>query len=277
MATRTLVGVLRDLGVLLSPRILPLHLLGLAATVIAVLLGLWQLDAWQAQREAQARDLSALAPVPLDRVIDGDDPFPSSAVGRPVTLTGSWVPAATFYVSDREAAGRVGYWAVTPVAVCDEPAACARSAALLVVRGWTADPAQAPAAPSGRVDLTGWLQPPEGTGVPDADPTDDVLPELRIADAIQRVDQDLYGAYLIAGEAAPALAGLEPVTPESLPEPGSGTGLRNFLYGIQWFVFAAFALFIWWRWVRDEVERVRSIEQAAATAAPETPEVPSNP
>lgn len=276
---------------LVSPRLLPLHLLGLAASVIGVMLGLWQLDAWQVQREAEARDLTSLAPVPLSDVLDGDDPFPSSGVGRPVTLSGEWLPASTFYVSGREDGDRDGLWAVTPVAVCDEPASCAQGSALLVVRGWTPTPAEAPEPPEGRVELTGWLQPPEGTGVPDEDPADDVIPEVRIADAIQRVDQDLYGAFLIAEEADPgsSLEGLRPVTPASLPEPPSDTGLRNFLYGIQWFVFTGFALFIWWRWVKDEIERSRKAQQAAdeaahapaeraAAAEPvEAPEVPSNP
>lgn len=253
------------LGVLLAPRLLPLHLLGVAATVIAVLLGLWQLEAWQAQRDAAARDLSSLTPVELDEVMDGDDPFPGSAVGRPVDVTGAWVPEATFYAADRSLDDQDGYWAVTPVAVCAEGATCSESSALLVVRGWTADPATAPPAPEGRVELTGWLQPPEGSGVQDPDPTDDVLPEVRIADAIQRVDQDLYTAYLVAETAEPADAvdGLEPVTPASLPSPASDTGLRNFLYGIQWFAFGAFAIFIWWRWVKDEVERERRAHRVA--------------
>ncbi|HEX6249622.1 MAG TPA: SURF1 family protein [Nocardioidaceae bacterium] len=258
----------RVLGEVLAPRLLPLHLLGLVATGIAVYLGFWQVDVWQAQRESAARDLTTLEPVALDEVIDGDDPFPSSAVGRPVDLAGSWLPEATFFAADRDLHGDEGYWAVTPVAVCDEGAACDESSALLVVRGWIPDPQTAPAPPEGRVELTGWLQPPEGSGVQDPDPTDDVLPEVRIADAIQRVDQDLYSAFLVADRAEPtdALAGLEVVTPGSLPSPSTDTGLRNFLYGIQWFVFAAFAIFIWWRWVRDEVERGRRAREAEAEA-----------
>ncbi|MGH3372361.1 MAG: SURF1 family cytochrome oxidase biogenesis protein, partial [Nocardioidaceae bacterium] len=159
------------------------------------------------------------------------------------------------------------FWVVTPVAVCADPDPCPAAPALLVVRGWTAAPGQAPAAPAGPVRLTGWLQPPEGSGLPDPDPDDDVLPELRVADAIQRVDQDLYGGYLVADRAEPSsgIAGLDPVDPASLPEPGSGTGLRNLLYAVQWWVFAGFALFVWWRWSRDELERPR---QAPPTAAP---------
>jgi cytochrome oxidase assembly protein ShyY1 len=254
-------------GVLLAPRLLPLHLIGVAATVAAVLLGLWQLDAWHARREAAAQDLSSTAPVALDKVLGADEPFPSAAVGRPVDVAGEWLPGSSFYVSDRDLGGRPGYWVVTPVAVCGQSAACGSSSALLVVRGWTARPADAPAPPDGRVRLTGWLQPAEGSGVPDPNPRDDVLPELRIADAIQRVDQDLYGAYLIARDATPrdAMAGLEPVTPDSLPAPDTTTGLRNLFYAVEWWVFAGFALFIWGRWAKDEVERSQRPTQAPAT------------
>lgn len=257
---------------LLAPRLVALHVVGIIATGAAVTLGLWQLDVWQAERDAAARDLSDLAAVPIDEVIDGDDPFPGSAVGRPVTLTGWWLPESTFYATEREHDGQDGFWVVTPVAVCDEPAACATSSALLVVRGWTADPEAAPAAPEGRVELSGWLQPPEGTGRPDEDPRDDLLPEVRIADAIQRVDQDLYGAFLVAEQADPATGtdGLVPVTPDSMPEPSTDTGLRNLLYGVQWWVFAGFAIFVWWRWARDEIDRSR---RARAMGA----EVPSGP
>lgn len=243
----------------LAPRMLPVHLLGVVLTAAAVVLGLWQISAWQAHREAEARDLTSLRPVALQKVLGPDQPFPSAVVGRPVDVAGQWLPDSTFYVSDRQHAGRTGFWVVTPVAVCGPAADCGKTSALLVVRGWAADPAQAPAAPDGRVVMTGWLQPPEGSGLPDSNPTDNRLPELRIADAIQRVNQDLYGAFLIAEDVRPhdGMAGLEPVTPESLPQPGSFSGLRNLLYGIQWWIFGGFAVFVWLRWARDEVQRSR--------------------
>ena len=96
--------------------------------------------------------------------------------------------------------------------------------------------------------MTGWLQPPEGTLVTDDDPSDDVFPEIRVADAVQRVDVDLYSAYLISQEAAP---GLEAAELAALPEPSRATGIRNLLYAVEWWVFGAFAAFIWWRWRRD--------------------------
>lgn len=254
---RTLEAVRRDLRVVMSPRLLPVHLLGIVFTTAAILLGLWQLDVWQAHREAAARDLTHLAPAPLDRVLGPDQPFPSSALGRPVDLTGKWLPSSTFYVTDRKHAGRTGFWVVTPVAVCSPGADCAEASALLVVRGWTADPAKAPAAPDARVSIRGWLQPPEDSGVPDPDAGDRRLPEVRLPDAVQWVNQDLYSAFLVARHAEPhaGLAGLASVGPQSVPQPDSFTGLRNFLYAIQWWVFAGFGLVAWYRWVRDEVHR----------------------
>ena len=102
--------------------------------------------------------------------------------------------------------------------------------------------------------MTGWLQPGEGSGTTDPDPTDDVIPEMRVADAIQHVDQDLYGGYVMAKRPT---AGLTAVTPASLPRPSTFTAVRNLLYAVEWWVFGGFAVFLWWRWCRDELDRQR--------------------
>jgi cytochrome oxidase assembly protein ShyY1 len=236
---------------------LALHVLGVVAVTVAVLLGLWQYDAWQAGRALAARDLADAPPVALDRVLGPDDPYPGDRVGQPVELSGRWLPDSTVEVTGKRLDGRDGRWVVTPVAVCGAAADCADAPAILVVRGFAPDRTVAPAAPQGPVELSGWLQPGEGQGLPDPDPGDAVLPELRVASAVQHVDTDLYGGYVIADEPTP---GLDPVTPAALPEPDSFTSLRNLFYAGEWWVFAGFAVFLWWRWARDELERV-----AAAT------------
>jgi cytochrome oxidase assembly protein ShyY1 len=245
--------VLSAVRALLAPRLLALHAVAVAATVAAVLLGVWQYHAWQLSREDRAVARADAPARPLADVMTADAAFPGDAVGQPVELSGRWLPASTMYVADRDLDGRRGVWAVTPVAVCDVGDDCARAPAMLVVRGWAPRVADAPAPPSGDVDVTGWLQPGEGSGVPDPDRTDDVLPELRLADAVQQVDQDLYGGYVIAR--TPVTEGLSPVTPASLPAVGAGTGLRNLLYALEWWAFGGFAVFMWWRWCRDELQR----------------------
>lgn len=233
----------------LSLRMLGAHLLALVCVGIAVSLGYWQLDAWQRHRAAEAVDLTQLDPVPLAEVMGPDDPFPGDKVGQPVAVTGTWLAESTVFVSGREVDGVEGYWVVTPLAVGgpDEPAR--ESPALPVVRGWTEAVDAAPAPPVGTASVVAWLQPTEGTGQADDDPDDDVLPQLRTADLVQHVDQDLYGAYGVATE---PLDGLTPATLEQLPSPGRFTALRNLLYAIEWWVFGAFAAFIWWRFVREE-------------------------
>jgi surfeit locus 1 family protein len=234
-----------------SPRVRTVGATALAAVLVGIAgwLGWWQLEAWQARRDAEARDLTALTPVALEDVMGPDDPFPGDQVGRPVEVTGEWLPEGTFFVSDRAVGDEEGYWAVVPLAVggAGEPA-------IPVVVGWSTEPVL-PEPLTGEADVTGWLQPPEGTGAVDDDPDDDVVPQLRIADAVQRVDVDLYGAYLVARDPAPDLtaAGLD-----QLPEVGTFTALKNLLYAVEWWVFGAFAAFIWWRWVRDQraVDRV---------------------
>lgn len=243
---------------LLAPRFWPGHLLALACVAAATGLGLWQYDAYAALRDAQAVDPTTLAPTPLAEQLGPDDPFPGRAVGRPVVLEGTWVPGSTVFVEGRVERGEDGFWVATPLEVAGT------GSLLYVVRGWVADPATAPAAPTGEAELVGFLQPAEGAVVRDEVPGDDVVPQLRTGDLVQQVDADLYGGYaVVADEVAgtgwpvgaaatnPGTEGLVPASLEQLPQVGGSSGLRNLLYGIEWWLFGAFAAFIWWRWVRD--------------------------
>jgi surfeit locus 1 family protein len=246
---------------------LTLHALAIVATVAAVLLGLWQYGVWQTGRQDQTASRVQARPVPLATVMSSDEAFPAAAVGKPVDLSGRWLPASTLYVADRVLHGRSGVWAVTPVALCpaDDAARCATAPAMLVVRGWAASVRAAPQAPTGPVRVTGWLQPGEGSGDTDPDPTDDVIPQLRVADAIQHVRQDLYGGYVIAERVSPAdgVDRLTPVTPAALPKASAFTSVRNLLYAFEWWFFGGFAVYVWGRWCRDEVTRVTGVPSEA--------------
>ena len=245
---------------LLAPRFWGAHLLMVLALAAAIALGIWQLHVWSAHRDAQARDLSGARAVPLDSVMGGDDVLTGRDLGRPVELSGRWLPDGTVYVSDRLLDGRRGYWVVTPLLVGES--------AMPVVRGWSTGP-EASAA-QGEASVTGWLQASEGSGAVDDDPNDDVIPEMRIASMVEKVDADLYSAYVVARSGlGRAGAGLQPVTPASVPSVSSTTSLRNLLYAFQWWIFGGFAIYVWQRWCRDVVE--------AAHTGPGVPEqVPSN-
>jgi cytochrome oxidase assembly protein ShyY1 len=224
------------------------------ALVACGLLGRWQLSVWHDHRVDNAASVTREAPVPLDHVLGPDAAFPSSGVGRPVVVAGRWDPAHTVYVADRPYDGHTGVWAVTPVVT-------ATGSAIPVVRGWTPSPATAAAAPSGRADLVGLLQPSDDTGAVDANPRDDVVPALSVTALLPRASYDLYDAFVVAtgrslpagGVAANGMSGLRPVTAEHLPGADASTALRNLLYAVQWWVFGAFAVFVWWRWLQEDV------------------------
>jgi cytochrome oxidase assembly protein ShyY1 len=262
---------------LLAPRFWATHLLALVLVGAAGWLGVWQYDAWDTRRSAEAADLTRLDPVPLDSVIGPDAPFPGDKVGQPVVLDGTWVPDGTVYVSGREHDGEQGYWVVSPLAIPG-----AHDPAVPVVRGWVADPRQATAPPTGHAELVGWLQPPQGTGEADDDPADAVLPQLRIADVIQHVDQDLYGAYVVVADRVAdgtwpvgdeatndGTAGLAPAALEQLPDAGRFTAVRNLLYAFEWWVFAAFAAFVWWKHLQDVLAAERAPAEAPDDGGPD--------
>ena len=241
---------------LLAPRLWGGHVLAVVLVAAAVLLGLWQLGAWQQRRDDEARDLTRSDPVALAGVLGPDDPFPARSVGQPVRLSGTWVGAATVFVSGRAHAGVDGYWMVTPLT-----AGAPSAPALPVVLGWVASPDVAPAPPRGEADLVGWLQPPEGTGDPDADPGDRVLPQLRVADLVQLLDQDLYGAYAVAQD---GVVGLPAADLAQLPAAGRFTAVRNPLYGIRWWFVGAVEVLMWARWLGEQ----RAPGAATGDAAP---------
>ena len=203
----------------LAPRLWLGHLLALVLVGAAGLLGVWQVDAWQTRRADEARDLTRAEPVPLTDVLGPDDPFPGRSVGQPVSWRApGWRRDGLRLAAASTTAGRL---------LDGHPAGHRRRGRSRRCRsccGWVADPTRAPAPPEGSADLVGWLQPPEGTGDVDDDPGDDVLPQLRIADIVQHVDQDLYGAYAIAQRrrrrAARGRLG-------QLPDAGRFTAVRN--------------------------------------------------
>ncbi|MCH1865681.1 SURF1 family protein [Nocardioides sp. CFH 31398] len=241
----------------LAPRLLLAHVVALVLVSIAVALGFWQLGAWSAEREAQAVDLTQEAPRPIADVVGPDDGFPADALGRPLEVTGTWVPEGSLVVTGRSTAPDEpgdGVWAVTPVAVD------AADAELLVVRGWAPSADGLPEAPSGPVDLVVRMQPSQAEpGVADPDPSDAELPQLRIADAVQLTEADLYGGYGVAAEPTP---GLEAVRVPANAEVGPFTGLQNLLYAVEWWVFGAFAAVVWWRSTRDAVLAGRAAAEA---------------
>lgn len=214
-------------------------LLGVAVVLMAAMiaLGLWQFRAYDEHQREDAEELAAQEPIPLDEALGRDDGFAQDMVGQPVTAVGRYVGDEQIYVTGIDGTTR-GYAVVTPLLTPS-------GSAVLVVRG-SSDRASAPV-PTGTVEVEGSLQPPtaEGTGVDAAR----VASGIRTASLVGAFGEDLYSGYIVLTESEPADV-LTPVEPP-LPDASRWAGLRNLVYALQWWLFAAFVAFMWWRIAHD--------------------------
>ncbi len=243
----------------LSARALGLGALALVLIGAMVVLGRWQLAAYDRHQTHDARSRLEQPPTPLDRVLRPDAAFPATGVGQPVTVTGRYLAAEQIYV--RGLTGSSHTYAVTT------PLMTRTGSMILVVRGSTDGPAGEP--PRGTVTVTGVLQPATVTGGPLNGQR--VADGLRISSLLNEFSGDLYSGYLVLTASRPA----DPLPPVSVPLPESSAwaGLRNLLYAVQWWVFAGFVGFMWWRIVRDTDESppggddgvVRDVGRVSAT------------
>lgn len=201
-----------------------------------VWLGRWQYGAYDDHQNADASAALDRAPVPLDTALGPDAPFPTASVSRPVVVSGRYLSSEQFYVRGM---GDDRFAVATPVLT-------ASGAAIIVVRG--SAPAAPTDAPAGRVRLEGVLEPSQDSAAP--------LDGARVTDGIQiprlvsDFAEDLYAGYVIATESDPPDS-LPPVAVPR-PDPSFWAGIRNLLYAIQWWTFAAFVVFMWWRIVCEQ-------------------------
>jgi surfeit locus 1 family protein len=242
----------------LSPRWLGLLAIALLLAGVMSTLGVWQLDVYHSKTAKATAARAAQPPVPIDSLMSIDEGLQAKVVGRQVSVTGHWAPAADqLYVSDRVNDGRTGFWVITPLLVDDNGSAVA------VVRGWVPSTSSPDAAaPSGPAKVVGTVISSEAADASGAAASGSrVLPSLRIPTIVGMVDYRLYDAFVVLSSSTPKAATSAPVPPP--PPPTNHAGLRNIAYAVQWWIFAAFALFMWWRMMTD-AHRSR----AAADAEP---------
>jgi len=234
---------------ILTPRWSGLLLLALAIAGVMSAMGVWQLDVYRSKTDTATAKRAEGAPVALQSLFSIDEGLPAKAVGRRVTLDGTWGPTADqVFIADRRQGSQDGFWVVSPVML---EGTGSGGGAVMVVRGWVptvSDPAAA--APSGPVRLTGAVAVSEAEDSSDDAAKGRVLSSLRIPTIVHLVDYRLYDAFVIQASvdsgAVPTPAIVQPPSP-----PTDHEGLRNIAYAFQWWIFAAFTLWMWARMVLD--------------------------
>lgn len=231
-------------------------LVGLVVAAVMVVLGLWQLDVYHSQGEAEADRRAARPAVEVGSVARAGQPVPDG-YGRTVTFRGAYLATtqALVPVADQPGTFRV----VTALRLEDGDV-------LPVVRGVTRS-STPPAPPTGRQAGAGLLLPSEEA------PTGDLPPgqvsSVRLPTLAQTWPGPLVSGFVTLSPAESAAQGLDAAAVE-LPE-ASGR-LRNGAYALQWWVFAAFAVGLAVRMARDqelgELDEVADLtpeEHASAT------------
>lgn len=257
----------------LRPRSLAFLAVSLIISALFVVLSMWQLSV--STESTVVADPAKDRIQPLSRTLTPGEPMDAEQADHLVSTTGEYVPDSTVLIPGRLQDGVKGYWVVSELVIRDSTGrwdAADGPLSIAVARGWSAAPAEVPAAPSGEVRVAGRLLPTEA---PREDPTlpRGQLPTLSAAQLTNVWDAPLYSGYIAAFAEVPAAQQL-PVTEQGALEPGASvlggklgelqieqqptdTSLNalNLFYAVEWVVFAGFAIFLWWRFVRDEYLR----------------------
>jgi cytochrome oxidase assembly protein ShyY1 len=253
----------RMLRRLLTPRWVGLTALALVLVAAFVLLGFWQLS----RAQAFLGHPHDPAPVPVQTVSPATGLLPADAIGRRVTATGSYDPAHALLVPDRSADGGAGsgYWALGVLRLAD-------GSGLLVVRGWVAQPGDAPALPAGDVVVSGRLVASESAdGPPGAPLPAGTIGAVNPVALLQLVPYQVHDGYLAAtGQQPPDATTLAPVHADPPGTAVPGFFWQHVGYVGLWWLFAAFVVAFWARLLRDDLQ-----DDAAPLVGAEPPAVAS--
>jgi len=228
---------------LLTPRWLAAAALTVAASVVMVFLGNWQLHRYQersainnridAADSTPAVALTSVLAKPVTAGTAGASPGKDAAWTK-VTVTGRYDPANEIQARGRTVEGNVGFEIVTPLILED-------GTAVLIDRGWvpSADGSAvsapvAPAPPAGQITVVGQVHLSESRPAP-LERRDGRIDTRRIA--IPKLAKEMpfpvYGAYVLAGDPEKGF--------ESIPIDHEDSW-QNGGYAVQWWLFAVMAL-----------------------------------
>ena len=233
-----------------TPRWVTLTVVAVVATLLCVMLAWWQGSRTRDIVNAERAALSA--PIQVQDALTADGVLPNSAIGRPVTVTGTFVPGSQRIVINRilldESGDLPGAWVVANVEV--------GQLAVPVLRGWVPDAeAKSVSLPTETVTITGVLQPYERFYTERTPEPGEPLIAIT-ADAVQ-VSPEVAGGFVTLQSQQP-MAAQDPIpVPPTVQTADAPFPIQNIAYTLQWLVFAGVVWFIFGRWLRLDVLRAR--------------------
>lgn len=243
---------------LLRPRWLAFHLLVVAAVIVMINLGFWQLRRLDERRDFNATVAARIdqPPAPLADVLAAPGFDPDGSEWLRVTATGTYL-ADQILVFNRTQGGRAGDNVLTPLALDD-------GRIVLVNRGFVPLGADVPAPPERPVEVLGRIRPSQERQRGDLTDADvEQITEIRrveISRIAPQLPGDVVPVYLDLITAAPAIGAGDP-QPVPPPELGEANHLS---YAVQWFVFAACVAIGWALAIRRSAHSARRARDRAA-------------
>ena len=229
-----------------SARWMAAHVGILVLAVAFALLGRWQWDVGHKVAPLTTAELQTWhTPEPVDSVISPANGLNGTEVGQAVRASGSYDSKRQLLVPGRVLDGHQGYYVLAPLVTGPG------ETAVLVNRGFlpavgTAVPA-IPAAPGGRITITGWAAEPESTtgevndnGISEAQTVgtvtrSDEIQYISPAELVNQWPYHLAAGYVTATD--PVSAGGLELIPAPLPQHGTTWDALNIMYAFQWWLF----------------------------------------
>lgn len=234
-------------------------LVTLLAVVVCGALGVWQ---WN-RAQQKAVTVAPEASVPIAEVLKPASQA-GTAIGRQVSVSGTWADEDAVLVSGREVEGQEAVLLVRALTVDADATGTGSPATIAVVVGWRpADSPQGPDDGPAHVTLEGYLRAPEEATPASGDEVE-AIPGTVWNDTIspselaQTWPAPLYSAVFSSFEGSESW---EPLPP---PPPEEHLNLRSILYALEWWLFGGFAVFVAVRWLRDNGRETPSHEESHA-------------
>ena len=213
---------------------------------LGIYLGFWQLSRAAQKQALHAEMVSQTRQAPLDATVVAQLSSVSSALYRPVRVTGTWEAAHTVYLDNRQMDGKVGFFVLTPLRL--QPS----GQVIVVQRGWVARNFESRAAvpevqtPTGLVSVEGHIAPPPSKLYEPGTPAAGLIRQnLDLAQFRQQ--SGLALADFSIRQTGPTSEGLR----RDWPAMALGVE-KHYGYAFQWFALSALVLglYLWFQFFR---------------------------